>query len=225
MLANTEESKNIHFNLRYQIYCIEKGYEQSSKFKDGLETDEYDESAAHFLIRHKANHEWVGTFRLIIDKFGNLPICQHAHIEHAHRVSTQKTVVEFSRLAILRSFQKLNGKTADVIGHSESCLVFNAISAGIEYSRRLGAHRIYFFCKPSLTKMVRKMGFKYSQIGDKTQFRGVRFPYQLDLSNFPLHLFETPQALHRFQRKNAYIHYCQASVLDDRQKQKLSAAV
>jgi hypothetical protein len=29
ILADTEESKNIHYNLRYQIFCLEKGFEEA----------------------------------------------------------------------------------------------------------------------------------------------------------------------------------------------------
>ena len=34
LLANTEESKNIHYKLRYQVYCDEMRFEDKNKFPD-----------------------------------------------------------------------------------------------------------------------------------------------------------------------------------------------
>jgi N-acyl amino acid synthase of PEP-CTERM/exosortase system len=223
VLANTAESKKIHFNLRYQIYCIEKGFEEAKQFPDEQEKDEYDDRAVHFLIRHKADQQWVGTFRLIIDKFDELPISQHAHIDHLHRVDPQKTVVEFSRLGILRPFQKHSPKIANGSEDADLCIVFNAISAGIEYSRKCGTHKIYFLCRPSLSRIIGKMGIKCPQIGDKTLYRGIRYPYKFDLADFPLRLFATRHALQEFHRKNTYLHYCQASDFEGRQLAKAAA--
>ena len=45
ILADTEESKSIHYNLRYQIFCMEKGFEEASKFQDKMEKDVYDDNA------------------------------------------------------------------------------------------------------------------------------------------------------------------------------------
>ncbi len=223
VLANTEESKNIHFNLRYQIYCVEKGFEEAGKFPDELEKDEFDDRSVHFLIKHRADNQWVGTFRLIIDKLHNLPIHQHAHIAHAHRVNPEKTVIEFSRLAILRPFQKHTRNSANNAGDPDLCIVFNAISAGIEYSKRCGSHKIYFLCRPSLAKIIRKMGINCPQIGGKTLFRGHRFPYKFDLADFPSRLFDTHQALQAFYRKNIYTHYCRASDFEGGQINKAAA--
>ena len=223
VLANTAESKKIHFNLRYQIYCIEKGFEEAKQFPDELEKDEYDDRAVHFLIKHKADQQWVGTFRLIIDKFHDLPISQHAQIDPFHRVEAQKTVVEFSRLGILRPFQKHSQKIANDSDDPDLCIVFNAISAGIEYSRKCGTHKIYFLCRPSLSRIIGKMGIRCPQIGDKTLYRGIRYPYKFDLADFPLRLFATRNALQEFHRKNSFLDYCQTADFEERQLVKAAA--
>ena len=214
IIANTEESKKIHFNLRYQIYCLEKGYEEACKFPDELEKDEYDDRSVHFLIRHRSDHQWVGTFRLIIDKFHNLPICQYTHINYPQRIDHDKTVIELSRLTVIRSHQKLPGKMTNNSDDTDLCIVFNAISACIQYSKNYGSQKIFFLCRPALARNFRKMGLKCPQIGDKAVFKGVRYPYKFDLVDFPDRLFETRHALQAFHRKNSHIHYCHASSLD-----------
>jgi N-acyl amino acid synthase of PEP-CTERM/exosortase system len=223
VLADTEESKKIHFNLRYQIYCIEKGFEEAKRFPDELEKDEYDENAVHFLVRHRADNQWVGAFRLIIDQFQNLPIYQHANIDYAHQVEPTKTAVEFTRLAILRSFQKLPGKTMGDFFDPEFRLVFNAIAVGIEYSRKNGSQEIFFFCRPSLARIIKKMGLQCPQIGDKSLFRGLRYPYKFNLLDFPYQLFRTRQAYLEYHQNNWHIPYSETFDFESDQRVRAAA--
>ena len=109
ILADTEESKNIHYNLRYQIFCLEKGFEEASKFKDEMEKDIHDDNAIHFLV--KGNDRWIGSFRLVIDQFGNLPFQKVSALDSPQFLQGNLQAAEFSRLGILRPFQKLrNGQ-------------------------------------------------------------------------------------------------------------------
>jgi N-acyl-L-homoserine lactone synthetase len=48
--------------LRYQVYCVEKGYEPGN---NGLETDSFDEYSRHVLLVHRTSGEAVGTVRVI----------------------------------------------------------------------------------------------------------------------------------------------------------------
>src|SRR6266853_4586961 len=46
--------------LRYQVYCVEKGFEPG---RNGLETDPFDDKARHVLLIHRASGEPIGTVR------------------------------------------------------------------------------------------------------------------------------------------------------------------
>ena len=89
ILADTEESKEIHFKLRYKVFCLEKGYEDAKKFPDEMEKDKYDGHAIHFIVRHKLSRQWVGAFRIIMGRLPKLPIHQHAIISGQHTIKTE----------------------------------------------------------------------------------------------------------------------------------------
>jgi N-acyl-L-homoserine lactone synthetase len=62
LVADTPELLSEVFRLRYQVYCIEKGYEPGC---NGMESDEFDHDARHVLLIHRASGEPVGTVRVV----------------------------------------------------------------------------------------------------------------------------------------------------------------
>ena len=64
ILANDPRSRHIHYQLRYQVFCLETGYEDPSQFPDGEEKDEWDDDAAHFLVKERSSGQWVAAMRL-----------------------------------------------------------------------------------------------------------------------------------------------------------------
>ena len=59
-VADTPELISEVFRLRYQVYCVEKGYEPGY---NGMESDEFDHDARHVLLIHRASGEPLGTVR------------------------------------------------------------------------------------------------------------------------------------------------------------------
>ena len=62
LVADTPELISEVFRLRYQVYCVEKGYEPGY---NGMESDEFDSDARHVLLIHRASGEPVGTVRIV----------------------------------------------------------------------------------------------------------------------------------------------------------------
>src|ERR1700684_376337 len=62
LVVDTPELLSEVFRLRYQVYCVEKGYEPGY---DGMESDEFDSDARHVLLIHRASGEPVGTVRIV----------------------------------------------------------------------------------------------------------------------------------------------------------------
>jgi len=84
--------------LRYSVYCEEKHWVDSALCADGIEEDELDEHAVHFLALDDG--EPVGTARLLLGKHQRLPAADYIDltafgIDEVH-------VAEISRLAIRR---------------------------------------------------------------------------------------------------------------------------
>jgi len=49
ILADTDEARRVHYRLRYQVYCMEEGFEAHDKFPDRMERDTPERVAA--LVR------------------------------------------------------------------------------------------------------------------------------------------------------------------------------
>ena len=101
-LADTDEGKSIHFQLRYHVYCLRERFEDPKFFPDKEERDQHDDSSAHFLVRSRTTGNWLGGMRLIVDQARNLPVNNIASIDAANiaALGTEK-VAEASRLLSL----------------------------------------------------------------------------------------------------------------------------
>lgn len=206
VLADTEESKDIHFKLRYQVYCLEKGFEEAQKFADNLEKDEYDEKAAHFLIRCHATQSWIGTFRIVLDKFHRLPLNDHATVQPEHIPTHEQLCAEFSRLAVLRTFQE--PKSGAITNVQLDChILMRAINSGVRYAQQAGAAEIAFFCQRSLGKVVDKIGISMQRIGPGSHHRGLRFPFMTRLGNFPQNTFKSEISLQSHKQHSVFFRY------------------
>src|SRR5690348_1408950 len=63
--ADTPDLSLEAHRLRYRIYCVEKGFENSAAFPDELERDEFDSHAAQGLLLDRLTGIAVGTARLV----------------------------------------------------------------------------------------------------------------------------------------------------------------
>src|SRR4051794_18039883 len=99
LLADTVWAKNIHYNLRYRVYCLERGYEDPQAFPDGKERDRYDDVSKHFLIRSFESGEWLAALRIVSFPFEALPINRVSRIEKDRLPDVRNAeVAELSRL-------------------------------------------------------------------------------------------------------------------------------
>jgi len=85
-LADTPEGKEINYRIRYQVYCLETGYEDPSRYPDRQEVDAFDEHAVHFIARtkptkEKPNGDWVAALRLVVRPFNSLPLNGYADVD------------------------------------------------------------------------------------------------------------------------------------------------
>ena len=62
IVADTPELVHAACRLRYQVYCVERGFEPGS---NGIETDEFDAYARHVLLIHRQSGEIIGTVRVV----------------------------------------------------------------------------------------------------------------------------------------------------------------
>jgi len=198
-LADTHESKEIHYSIRYQVYCEEMGFENKDDFPLEQEFDKYDNNSVHFIIKHKQSEQWVGAMRLVFKTNQLLPIEQHCVINESIQKFDLSKSVELSRLCLIKEIRRgcndidpPHGITGDrnEIKETDKIKLFNnsrinrsiiwgLIYAASKYSYRNNISNWYFLTTKALEKVLRKGGLDMLNIGEPCHHRGERYPFKM----------------------------------------------
>ncbi len=206
VIADTEESKSIHYHLRYQVYCLEKKFEPAEIFDDQQEIDEYDNQSVHFIIQDKQSGEWVAAARLVIGKPEDLPISKLTEYSLDGRSKEGMVFAELSRLSILKSFRRGTSQAQEKISEPE--VLLGLIRAVKEYSEQNGIDYWLFLCRRSIMRVVGNMGMHMDIIGNPCEHRGIRYPYLATLATaFKGIAQRSPKVHQMFSRKNTLVTY------------------
>jgi N-acyl amino acid synthase of PEP-CTERM/exosortase system len=198
-LADTLESKQIYYNLRYQVYCEERGFEDKDKFPDQMEYDKWDDNAVHFLVRHIGSGCWLGGLRLVHHVNSSLPFEEWSKPYQDITPIDRHVSVEMSRLCIIKEARRFasrrfapHGLPDEESGNVRSLynfksqsrsLMWGLIRAGGLYSAQSNIEDWYFVVAPALACVLGKGGLDLNQIGDPCEHRGLRTPYRLAVDN------------------------------------------
>lgn len=128
ILANDPWSRHIHYQLRYQVFCLETGYEDPAQFPDGEEKDEWDDDATHFLVKERSSGQWVAAMRLVLPSAQILPIEKRVSIESSLR-RDQRHCAEISRLCMVGHYRRrLQGRVMPCVDQ----LSDNPLKGGVQ---------------------------------------------------------------------------------------------
>ncbi|MCG5512184.1 GNAT family N-acyltransferase [Ectothiorhodospira shaposhnikovii] len=121
VVADTRETRRIHHRIRYQVYCLETGYEDPHAYPDGLERDEWDEHAIPFLVRHRPTEQWIGTMRLIPSMERGLPFFSLLSPEAEVDRFKAERAYEISRVCIPSVYRRRNSDRVAARRAPERC--------------------------------------------------------------------------------------------------------
>ncbi len=116
VLASTHELRQECFRLRYQIFCVERGFDLVNQ--NQMESDYYDKYSAHFLLKYRPANAYIGTGRLIFPQKENifsLPLQKKLsqdviHAYNLHNPDHVRRTCEISRIGILKSCSRSASK-------------------------------------------------------------------------------------------------------------------
>jgi N-acyl amino acid synthase of PEP-CTERM/exosortase system len=198
--ALTQELRNVVFNIRFQVYCEELGYEDVARFPDRRERDEYDDSSMHCLLRHRASGAYAGCVRLVL---GDSSVPRRPlPVERACGEAIDKTIIdldklrpgsygEISRLAVISAFRKRSGERNTPSGIISEASHdpnerrrFPHIALGLHLSATAMVINHGLACglalmEPRLARHLGMFGIHFAQIGSEVQHHGIRAPYQI----------------------------------------------
>lgn len=98
------------YQIRYQVYCEERGFLDPSQFPSRIETDRYDDTSVHFVGRHRFRHLAAGTVRLVLASNRGFPLLEHCEFEREFAYIRDmgqpilRQYAEISRLAVSKIF-------------------------------------------------------------------------------------------------------------------------
>ena len=217
VVADTEVSKAIHYNLRYQVYCLNSRFENPAAFPDQMESDTYDKNSVHFIVRHRDSGQWVGAMRLVLAVPGKLPLTRVSTLD-ADLIRSHKDAVvsEASRLCVLPSPQWGTTERLDIV--HPSIVTLALIRAAREYNLTHHIQFAYFLITGQLARILRRVGIEINPVGPITHYRGVRRPYLHDCKNgYKAMRDKSPQIYKMFLVSPAYKYYSNTYVRNLRQ--------
>jgi len=196
-LADTEESKKIHYSIRYQVYCEEMGFEKVEDFSERLEIDSDDAKSIHFIVKNKKTNDWVGAMRLIYKDDTLLPIEESCFLDEKINSNDLFDAVEISRLCIVKEARSGNppqGKVDETVLNDESgkikkiptdhktnrLIIWGLFHAASEYCYKHNINFCYFMTTSILAKVMSRGGLVLTGIGAPCEHRGQRYPFKID---------------------------------------------
>ena len=178
------------FRIRYEVYCVERGFLDAKQNCHGLERDSYDERSVHSLLYDRASGLAVGTIRLILAKRGSPcpstpfhDLCKDRLGQHRELLGLSHTA-EVSRLALSKSrcetASLYNGnrrRSADLADvHPSSYVALGLLRMAIEMAV---VNRVDYLCavmEPSLLRMLARCGIYFENLGKCIDYHGLRQP-------------------------------------------------
>jgi N-acyl amino acid synthase of PEP-CTERM/exosortase system len=177
--------------LRYQVYCLERRFENPDEHSNGLEIDAFDAHAIQGLLFHRPTERAIGTVRIIRpnhSRDGGLPIAQLLGangIDLAAFLDVQDAV-EVSRFAISKEFRRRwTDESAIAAGRPLSAQETSrqanlACLSLIQFLlRQCVEHGVLYWTavmEATFLRMLARMGVHFTAIGPVVFHHGFRQP-------------------------------------------------
>jgi N-acyl amino acid synthase of PEP-CTERM/exosortase system len=220
--ANTLALKEEVYRLRYDVYCVEFGYEPPENFQNKMEQDVYDKQSLHVLVRHKSTGLAAGCTRLIqtvpVNPGGPLPFenaCKGT-LDQVHLNSLgvpRHLMCEASRFSVHSNFRRRHGEYGSRFGDMTSLAsgfqeqrTFPLISVSIALATTALTEltqRPYMFAmmEPFLPRLLHRIGYDFVKVSEDIAYHGYRAAYFVEtgsvLKNLPPVLFELYKSIRK----------------------------
>lgn len=205
-LADTPESKDLHFKTRYEVYCDEMGFENKEDFPLELECDENDleGKSVHFVAVNNEGRG-IGAMRLIFKNNSSLlPVEKNCTLHEEIKVDELFGAVEISRLCLTKSIRrsindidpphgiseeenqlKESDKMLQILNHKRlsRMVLWGLLHAAVEYGRANNIKNSYFMTSIALAKVLRREGMNLIDIGEPCEHKGKRFPFKVNTAD------------------------------------------
>jgi N-acyl amino acid synthase of PEP-CTERM/exosortase system len=203
VFAHTPERLEDVYRVRYDVYCREFHYEHEEKYPNQLEQDIYDAFSLHCLVVHRASNLPAGCVRLIKVPRNNLDVTLPLEVVCGDSLrrspsypkqSSRTNLCEISRLAVHTAFRRRSGESESPLGSGPALLnaetsalerrTFPLISialiaASTAFMVLSERSHLFVMIEKWLSRLLRRLGLQFNQIGEFIDYHGPRAPYHL----------------------------------------------
>jgi N-acyl amino acid synthase of PEP-CTERM/exosortase system len=189
--ADTPDLQKKSYGLRYQVYCLEKGYENPHNYPDGLEIDSFDSHSMHTLLEHSPSGREVGTVRLVLPiaerpewSFPLQLVCAQNGINTSRWFPAHETA-EMSRFCV--SKQRRTGwsigceEKASGAGQAALDMTVGLIEGVVRRSAEAGITYLCAAMEPSLLRLLSRLSIYFRPFGPLLNYHGKRQPCWVNL--------------------------------------------
>lgn len=187
------------FRIRYQVYCVERSFEDPEDFPDQMETDEYDMHSAHSLVRCKVSGQYAGMVRLVLPNplDQNKPLPMEKYCKSGIKASginlssiPRESLAEISRFSISRELKHQCSRkpvisVVDAENGQEGTAVDTQIIPHITLGLFAGIVRMsaqnnithwLSVMEPTLFRFLSRYGIYFQKTGPVVDYHGRRQP-------------------------------------------------
>ncbi|MFQ5533357.1 MAG: PEP-CTERM/exosortase system-associated acyltransferase [Sphingomonadales bacterium] len=194
--ADTDELRDRVYKIRYQVYCVERPYEDPASNLNRREKDEFDAHSDHCLLLHRETGDVAGTVRLVLPLSGHdgprfpiLGACPQLS-PWPERLLPAATTAEISRFTVSREFRRRlsdtlyadsrpsrRGSLAEARNRrSTPEVTIGLFRAIVEMSRANGITHWCAIMEPTLLRILARMGVYLHPFGPLVEYHGLRQP-------------------------------------------------
>ncbi len=169
--VHSGELLKMALSLRYQVYCLERHYEDATRYPDRLETDLFDAQSVHGLLFYRPSDAAIGTTRLILPGDSTAPLPFHTMLAKAGMAGEfpRGRTAEISRFAVSRAFRPDKNERSQL-----PCLGLAQLL--LRLSRTHGVTHWAALMPPALLRMLAMMGIEFMPLGPVVDYHGLRQP-------------------------------------------------
>lgn len=194
-IDDVPELLHASYQMRYQVYCIERNFLSPHYYPLAVETDVFDQHAVHIGVVNSED-VLVATARLVRRTDDGLPMYGHCSLTFRDPVLADKNapIVEVSRLAVSRRYNRRQGDEHYALAGGMRSngekrreggeIVMTLYRALYQASKRHGFTHWLAATERSLQRLVLRYHFPFVQVGPETDYFGMVAPYLMDLSAF-----------------------------------------
>lgn len=173
-LATTPAQRADHHRLRYQVYCLDRGFESAELAAEGEEHDAFDAHSVHF-IAYDAAGDACGALRLVFPIAG-FPAAHVTRIDQQVLAPLTGRVVELSRLCLRHPDGHATGEL-----FQGSDVMLAMLTFAWRYCRSEGISHWLCLITPALERMLARLQVPFVAVGDSCRYRGLRRPLLTDI--------------------------------------------